>query len=240
MLTQGADGSMANELYTVRGVLKSVGEATDRGAVFMTQGAFRDLMVVPEGVHQLIVRRPAALTLAQAGAEVRGLTPGLDAKTWQELAPVLADLHETQRSVITIFFLIVYLAIGIVILNAMLMAVFERIRELGVMKALGMGGEAVLGLILAESGVMTALSVVVALGLSVPALYYFVHTGIDVSGLSDVSVQGIAMDPIWRASVSRETMTQAVGLFVFIAVGAALYPAAKAARLAPVAAMHHQ
>ena len=240
VLTQGADGSMANELYTVRGVLESVGEQTDRAAVFMTQGAFRELLVVPEQVHQLIVRRPTHLGLSEAGAQARALAPGLDVKTWHELAPALADLHETQRGVLSVFFLIVYFAIGIVILNAMLMAVFERIRELGVMKALGMGGGAVLGLIMAESAVMTGLSMAVALSLSVPGLWYFVREGIDVSSLSDVSVQGIAMDPIWRASVSGATLGQAVGLFVLIATLAAAYPAARAARLAPVAAMRHQ
>ena len=73
VLSQGADGSMAYDLYRVRGVLNSIGDATDRSGVFMTEAAFRELMVVPEGVHQLIVRRPETLELPAAAGQVMDL-----------------------------------------------------------------------------------------------------------------------------------------------------------------------
>lgn len=240
VLTQGADGSLANDLYTVRGVLRSVGEATDRAGVFMSQAALRELLVLPRGAHQVIVRRPETLPLEQAAEKVRGLSAGLDAKTWRELMPTLASMMDASMGAMTAMFMLVYIAIGIVILNAMLMAVFERIRELGVLKALGMGPLRVFGLVALESALQTALAVLVGLGIAAPVAVYLANTGLNLSGLSGVSVGGIAFDPVWRAELSPAIFIRPVVLLTCVVMLAALYPALKAAMIRPVRAIAHQ
>ena len=57
LLSQATDGSMANDLYEVRGVLLGVGDATDRGGIFMTADAFRQFFALYNGAHQIILRR---------------------------------------------------------------------------------------------------------------------------------------------------------------------------------------
>jgi putative ABC transport system permease protein len=240
VLTQGADGSLANDLYTVRGVLRAVGEATDRAGVFMSQAAFRELLVLPRGAHQVIVRRPETMPLEQAADKVRGLSAGLQAQTWRELMPTLASMMDASVSAMTAMFMLVYIAIGIVILNAMLMAVFERIRELGVLKALGMGPLRVFGLVALESAIQTVLAVLVGLGIAVPVALYLANTGLNLSGLSSVSVAGIAFDPIWRAQLSPDIFIRPVVLLICVVMLAALYPALKAAMIRPLRAIAHQ
>ena len=240
VLTQGADGSLANDLYTVRGVLRSVGEATDRAGVFMSAAAFRELMVLPRGAHQVVVRRPQALPLEQAAGQVRGLASGLQAQTWRELVPTMATMMDAAQAAMTAMFMLVYIAIGIVILNAMLMAVFERIRELGVLKALGMSPLQVFALVALESAIQTALAVLVGLGIALPVAFYLANTGLNLSGLSSVSVGGIAFDPIWRAQLSPAIFIRPVVLLTCVVMLAALYPALKAAMIRPVRAIAHQ
>ena len=75
VLSQAADGSSAEELYTIRGVLKGAGEAIDRSAIYMSLATFRELMVVPEGVHEVVVRKPPTESLDAAAKTVRGMTP---------------------------------------------------------------------------------------------------------------------------------------------------------------------
>ncbi len=121
----------------------------------------------------------------------------------------------------------------------MLMAVFERIREIGVLKALGVGPSEVLRLILAESAIQTTIAIAIAVALSVPALLYLVNTGIDLTFLTGVSIMGIAMDPVWRAAVDANTFIVPVATLVGIVGIAVLYPALKGAWIQPVEAMRH-
>jgi ABC-type lipoprotein release transport system permease subunit len=239
ILTQGADGSIANEIYTVRGVLANVGDATDRAGVFMVAAAFRELMVLPEGVHQIMVRRPTTTPLDRAGQEVSTVAAGYDVNTWKQLMPTLADLLDNSRGAVAVMFMIVFIAIGIVILNAMLMAVFERIREFGVLKAVGMGPLTVLRLILTETAMLSGLAVVGGIALATPALLYLRAHGIDVGAVGGMSISGIAWDPVWRAEITPQVFLGPVLMFLIIVLVAVSYPALKAARLRPVQAIRH-
>jgi ABC-type lipoprotein release transport system permease subunit len=240
VLTQGADGSMANDLYIVRGVLKAISDVVDRGGIFMNQEAFRELMVIPTGVHQIIVRRPAEMELAPAAARVKELAPDHDVKSWRELLPTLASMLDSTSGVMYVMVIIIYTALAIVILPAMLLSVFERIREFGVLKALGVGPGGVLRLILVESGIQTGIALAAGCLLSIPALWYMVYTGIDMTWIGGISISGIAWDPVWKAAVTQETYMGPVVTLVFIVSIAVLYPAVKAAFIAPVSAMRHQ
>ncbi len=240
VLSQGADGSSANDLYNVRGVLKGVGDAVDRGGVFMVDAAFRELMVVPTGAHQIIVRRGDA-TLDAASSKVVGIATDLDAKTWRELNPTLASMLDSTKGAMIMMFVIVYMAIGIVILNSMLMTVFERIREFGVLKALGVGPFGVLKLIVLETMIQTSVAVAIGVVLSIPVNLYMVSTGFDMRSLmGDATVMGVAMDPIWRSEVDANTYITPVITLVFIVGLAVIYPALRAAFIRPIEAMRSQ
>jgi putative ABC transport system permease protein len=239
VLSQGADGAMAADLYRVRGVLRGISDATDRTGIFMTDDAFRELLVVESGVHQIIVRRPTDVDLEAASLRIRDIAPNLDVRTWRQLVPTIASLLDSARGVMIAMFLIVYLAVAIMILNAMLMAVFERIREFGVLKALGVGPFAVLQLILVESAILTALAIAIGVLVSLPLLWFLVRVGIDLGSLAGTSVVGVAMDPVWRAAVDPSVFTRPIATLLTVVALAVVYPALKAALIRPVEAMHH-
>ncbi|HJY83127.1 MAG TPA: FtsX-like permease family protein [Candidatus Binatia bacterium] len=240
ILSQAADGSLANDLYTVRGVLMGVADATDRSAIFMNAEAFRELMVFPKGAHQIIVRRPKNVELETAAATVKGYVGKLTVKTWKELMPVVASMLESTQGLILIVFFIIYVAVGILILNAMLMAVFERIREFGVLKALGMGPLRVVSLILVESAIQTVIAVVAGVTLAVPGMWYIGNVGINVGKLGGMSAMGLAMPPVWYGVYNSGTLSGPLVMLALIVLLAALYPACKAAWIRPVEAMRHQ
>src|SRR5215510_4980027 len=221
ILSQAGDGSLANDLYTVRGVLLGVADATDRSAIFMNAEAFRELMVFPAGAHQIIVRRPKNVELEAAAATVKGYVGKLTVKTWKELMPVVASMLESTQGLILIVFFIIYVAVGILILNAMLMAVFERIREFGVLKALGMGPLRVVNLILLESAIQTGVA-------------------INVGKLGGMSAMGLAMRPVWYGIYNSGSLSGPLVMLVLIVFLAVLYPAFRAAWIRPVEAMRHQ
>jgi ABC-type lipoprotein release transport system permease subunit len=231
---------MAYDLYIVRGVLRAISDAIDRTGVFMVDESFRELMTLPEGVHQIIVRRPADLEIDVALARIESLALQYDVKSWRQLMPTMASMLDSARSAMVMMGMIIYLAIAILILNATLMAVFERIRELGVMKALGFSPLALLGLVLLESAIQTVLSIVVGLALGIPGILYLANVGIDLGALAGTSIMGMAMDPIWRAVIRPHIFITPILMLAFIVLLAAVYPATKAALLRPVEAMRHR
>ena len=240
VLSQAADGSIANELYIVRGVLRSVGAATDRAAVFMTESAFRELMSFHDGAHQIIVKRPTDVPLERLADTVKNAAAGHEVQTWKELNPVLATYFESAQGLIRFIFLIFYIVVAIVILNAMLMAVFERVREFGVLKALGAGPASVLRLIYVESMLQVLLAIMAALALCAPTLWYLGDVGIDMRSLSGVSVMGMAMMDRWTGVVTPDTFIAPISMLVAVVSIAVLYPSLKAAVIQPVEAMRHR
>ena len=240
LVSQAADGSMANDLFVVRGVLQVVSEGADRAGVFMTQEAFRRFFAFPTGAHEIILRRPPATTLDAFAADVRALAPGERVQTWRELSPTLASMLDSARGVMMIVFLIVYVAIGILILNAMLMAVFERIREFGVLKAIGYAPSQVLGMIFGECAVQTALAILVGGALAAPALWYLKNVGIDMGRLGGMAIMGMVLDPVWRGVIEPRVFVGPLFTLLFIVAVAAVYPAAKAAWISPIRAIQHR
>jgi len=241
IIGQATDGSMANDLYTVRGVLKSIGEEVDRAGFFMVERSFRELMVLPKGAHEIAVMRPdRSSDLESAAAQVAALAQGYETLSWRQLQPFIAKLLDLADAQTIIMILITYVAVAMVILNAMLMSVFERIREFGIMKAIGVTPWQLMTLIYAETMIQVVIASSISLASGWSAAHYFQKNGIDLSAIAgSTSFGGVAIDPIWNAHVTTETLALPVVFLFIIAAAAVIYPAIKAAVIRPVKAIHY-
>ena len=241
IIGQATDGSMANDLYTVRGILKSIGEEVDRAGFFMVERSFRELMVLPEGAHEIAVMRPdRSSDLESATAQVAALAQGYETLNWRQLQPVIARILDLADAQTIIMILITYVAVAMVILNAMLMSVFERIREFGIMKAIGVTPWQLMTLVYAETMIQVVIASSISLASGWSAAHYFQKNGIDLSAIaSSTSFGGVAIDPIWNAHVTTEALALPVVFLFIIAAVAVIYPAIKAAVILPVKAIHY-
>ncbi|MBN2798154.1 MAG: ABC transporter permease [Deltaproteobacteria bacterium] len=240
VLSQSSDGATANELFTVRGILMSVASGMDRSAILMPEATFRELMVLPAGAHKIILQRPEALELNAAADQVRALVPDQQVMTWAELNPMLAQMLEGVQAAMVVVYLIVYFAVAILILNAMLMAVFERIREFGVLKAIGYTPLQVLSMMMLEGLFQATVALVAGLILSAGPMWYLQAHGLNVGSLAGMSMVGMTMPAIWRGYYTLETVQLPIIMLFVIVFFAVLYPGLKAAWIRPVEAMHHQ
>ena len=240
VVVQAADGSLGNELFTVTGVLEAVGETNDRSAAIVHRDDFEALFVSGGRVHEIAVNGRGRVPLDVLEARIAAAVPDADVRTWRELLPVLADMLALFDAAMWIFSGIFMVAAGLGVMNTMLMATFERIRELGVQKALGATPLRVAGDVAAESVLLAVVGSVVGTAVGVALSVWLGRHGIDTSRLGgDLSFGGVAFDPVWRAVlVPRELVVPIVGMWV-ASVAAALYPAALVARLDPVRAMQH-
>jgi len=239
-VSQAADGSMANDLYTVRGTLKSAGEMIDRSGLFMNIDAFRELMVIENGAHEIVVTIDEEKNLEEAVGNIKNMAKENEVLSWQEINPSLFEMLNASKSMMIPMIVITYIAIAIVILNAMLMAVFERIKEYGVMKALGMGPLGIFNMVVAETMLMAITATVLGLLLGISLSWYFQTYGIDLTSVAEgATFSGVAYNSIWKSKLTLESVLQPVIVLYIMVALAAIYPAVKAARLNPIEAIHH-
>jgi ABC-type lipoprotein release transport system permease subunit len=242
LIAQAADGSMANDLYRVRGVLKSVGQGIDRAGLFMLGQDFRSFFVFETGAHEIVIRRPdASIPLAEASARLSLLFPALEVKNWRELQPTLARLLDLSDVSLIIMLLITYAAVGMLTMNAMLMGVFDRIPVFGVMKAVGFSGARLFGLVVAETMIQVTIASLIAVGAGLPLSWYFSIHPIDFSFLlrESSTIAGVAFEPQWYCRVTGSSVLLPILFLYCVALASICYPALKAAMISPVDAIHH-
>jgi len=122
----------------------------------------------------------------------------------------------------------------------MLMSVFERIRELGVMKAIGVTPWQILLLVYVETMAQVTVASIIALSSGWSVARYFQNNGIDLSAIAgSTSFGGVAIDPIWYAYVTKEAVIIPIVFLFIIAAVAVIYPAIKAAVIRPVKAIYY-
>lgn len=244
VLAQATDGSMANDLFTVRGTLHSVAGGADRTTVYVNASTFRELFVLPEGAHQIIVRRPADVPLDAAAARVTAIAEQhagqVKVRTWKQLMPVIATMLESTKGVVGVVFFVFYIAVGILVLNAMLMAVFERIREFGVLKAIGTSPLTVFSLIMTETFLQAAFAAVIGIVIALPGMWYLSTHGIDLGAVGGTDLMGVTMRPMMMGVYRPDVVTTPIVMLFFVVILSSLYPALKAAFIGPLEAMHHQ
>jgi ABC-type lipoprotein release transport system permease subunit len=241
LITQAVDGSLGNDLYQVVGVLKTLDEKTDRSTVIMSLTDFAELLVLPDRIHEVAVRTPNAMDVESYKPRVLSLLEGTgcEVRTWKEIAPALKDALAMNEAWTTIMLVIVFSIGSLGILNTMLMAVFERMYELGLMLAVGLKPGRLVRLILMETLMLAGISEVLGISLGLLWSWRLVVKGWDLTGLFGEGFEftGFAYENVLRAAIWPEGMLRCIGIMLIISGLAALYPAVKAARLKPVEVM---
>ncbi|MFC1654470.1 ABC transporter permease [Myxococcota bacterium] len=240
-VVQAADGSLGNELFTVCGILKMAGEKVDRGGAIIHRADFEELFVSGGRIHEIALNAWGKLPAEQVAAAVTAAAGDDEVKTWKQLMPLLFEMVKMFDVAIFIFGLVFFLAAGLGVMNTMLMATYERIREFGVLKALGSSPWRIMKDVSAEAFVMAFFSTLIGTAIGVAASLYFQAYGINLEAMAreTITFSGIAFNPLWRATLSGKIVMLPVVVMWIICVLAALYPAGKAARLDPVRAMTH-
>ena len=142
LVTQAADGTIGNDLYRNRGTLDTGMALLDRSLTLVHLEDLQELMALAPGrIHEIALklRDPgAAEAVAARLNDSAVLPPDAVARSWRSLLPTLSDYLDmaTASYVLMIGLVALFAALGV--LNTMLMSVFERVRELGMLSALGM------------------------------------------------------------------------------------------------------
>jgi ABC-type lipoprotein release transport system permease subunit len=214
----------------------------DRTLAVTALGDLQTLLALPSGrIHEVAARLDDPETAAgvvAALARAPALPAGARAVSWETLAPALVEYLRLLRGWNWITLLIVGTFAAFGVLNTMLMAVFERTREMGVLVALGLGPSRLLGMILAESACLAAVGLAAGAGLGTVGMTYFAWHGWDLSRwAAGLTIAGVLVDPVLRGTITWQSLPSIGASLGAITILAALVPALRAARLRPVQAL---
>jgi ABC-type lipoprotein release transport system permease subunit len=179
--------------------------------------------------------------IGQEDAVVQGLRaalPGYEVDAWDALNPEIKDTMEMEDQIMAIFGLIILIIAGVGILNLMLMAVFERTREIGLLAAMGLKRREIVALFLTEGVLIGVLGALVGGGLGILVNLYFGQVGLDWSQATEYSELAALLGGRIYFRVSMNTLVDRALTVAIIAGVAALYPAWKASRQEPAEALH--
>ncbi len=243
LTTADTKGELARALFRVSGILRP-NSGFDEGVAFTTIAAAAQ--AVDAGGRRTEIglvlandaRRSEVARMLEA--KLAGGPERLEILTWDQALPDLLGAIRADKAFAWLFGLVVFVIMGFGIANTFLMAVLERVRELGLLSALGLTPVRLARLVLAETAALTTLSVTMGYGLALLFHFYLSHWGIDLAGLSGIKVEfaGVMVQDLRLRSVIDPVRWAAGGFgVVVIVVLSACYPAWKAARLDPVQAM---
>jgi ABC-type lipoprotein release transport system permease subunit len=158
---------------------------------------------------------------------------------WREMMPQLVQFIAVDDAGSYVFLILVLVLVVFGILNTVLMSVLERTRELGLLRALGLGRNQLLMLVFAETLLLSVLAVVVGWTVGGGAHLWFSTRGLDLSALisGGTAMMGTFMDPVIYTELSWYRVAQLTGLVFAATLASGIYPAIKAARVTPVQAL---
>jgi ABC-type lipoprotein release transport system permease subunit len=233
---QDLRGDLTGEAFRVAGLFRTASAELDRGTVYLRLEESQKLLRLGQSVSELIV-------IADTRGQIRDIQQGLrtrlgdelEVQTWEELRPLLVQMVEIFDRTAWYVYSAVFVAMVFGIANVLLMSVFERMREIGILMAVGLRPGRLVGLITAESMLLTFLGLAIGYGAAV-ACVLALHDGIDMSlwaeGLTAVGA-GTRIVPVIRAN----DVVVPVAVAWVTALVASLWPALRAARLRPAEAV---
>jgi len=232
LVATNLDGSVNGKTFVVQGVLGDVTGPGGRDGYVHIDDA-RELLRMGEAeVSEIAVRLNALESLEPAKARIAGaLEKGLEVHGWDQLSP-FANIAR-MIDLLDLFIRIMLVGIVLVaVMNVMIMAVYERIREIGMISAIGTPPRRILSLFLAEGALLgfagTAIGVALSLAIVQALNVWPVHFTF-----------GRQQELVLTPSLAAADALLIGSIVVVIAILASLQPAWKAARMDPITALRH-
>ncbi len=234
LLVNTSEGNVDKQKFTIRGIFSTGTTSYDKSVVLLPLAKAQAFSGAADHASMIfILLKDREQADAVAGA-IQG--NGLQIKTWKELNELLVLINDFSNAYLTVLNLIILGVTATVIVNTLLMSVFERTREIGILTAIGMKGRQIIALFLAEATLLALGGITFGslIGWAISA--YYSKVGVYFGDL------GMSNDMLLNDRIYTElTLDSAVNLIVtafIITILASLYPARMASRMEPVEALH--
>ncbi|MBI3550374.1 MAG: ABC transporter permease [Elusimicrobia bacterium] len=240
VMAQAADGSMGADRFKLVGLYHTGSGTFDGQLAYVDLKSFQEMLAMDGKANDVVIRlkepdnqptERAAITAALAGLPVQVLG-------WGDVDHELVGIQTYQNAILNIMLLIVFTIVALGILNTLLMSMFERIREFGVLKAIGAKPGWILRLIILEACLIGTVGAVFGLGLGCAMIKHYGRVGLELP-LGEAIGYFIPFDSILYLKFNWGMHLRALSAVLVVCILSGLPPALRAARLKPAEGLRH-
>ncbi len=243
VLGQGMDGSVAATVLRVKGIYTTGMDEFDRSTIQIPLKTFQSVYSMGNSVHKVVI-------IAKSIGAVAGIKHKLEKKfrdrklkrlvvlTWDQLLPGLRQGIEMDLISGIIFYFLLIIVVALSILNTFLMATLERIREFGILMAMGATPARLVKLVFTESLIMTITGMVCGMLIGIALTLFFQVHGINIGG-SSAMLRHYGISGRMYPELSFISVFSGPCVLFVLTMITALYPALKIRSLTPVKAMKY-
>jgi putative ABC transport system permease protein len=233
---QDFDGNIIYAAFRISGIFQTESSAFDKMNVFLNDTDLFSLLNIQPVYHEIAMKINSVQNVDTTYSILKSEFPSLSVKTWKELAPELKLMDEMIGVQLNIFLGVILFALLFGITNTMLMSVLERVREFGVLMAIGMKRSRVFSMIILETITLSLIGGIVGMIMASVCIAYFGASGINLSaftaGLSEWGIGSMLYPTLPIYFYLSITV-----MIVLVAIFSAFYPAIKAIKLKPATAI---
>jgi ABC-type lipoprotein release transport system permease subunit len=237
MTFQNTHGEMVSAAFRVAGLYSSSNTSYDEGHAYVKASDLQVLLNDQKPVwHEVALMTEDFNRAPDLRDIIQTYFPKLEVRDWKSLSPEANLLMEQGNFFSYIFLIIILLGLAFGILNTMLMSVFERQSELGMLMAIGMGKKQIAGMIILETVYLTLFGGLIGLLTGLAVIAFFQENGLQLSGFDD-ALAAYGYDSVIFPAINGQNILLVAGLVFTIALLSSITPALRAIRLKPAEAV---
>jgi putative ABC transport system permease protein len=236
VVSQAADGSIADDLYEIVGLIDTGDPALNRSVVYLTLADAQELFVLEGQVHEIAVTVDNLNRVEEVTGRLRRSLSGrgLEVLPWQVFAGEFYRAMQADKNGMYLSLVVVVIVVAITILNTVLMSVLERQKEYGVLRAVGTRPGRIVGMVIAETSVLAAASIALGSIIGLLLNLYFSRHGI---ALPNPIEWGSVQFRYMKGEVNARSFYLPAITVIATSILVCLPPALRAARTEPAATM---
>lgn len=233
LLVNTSNGDVQQQNFTIRGIYSTQTPSYDQTYVFMP-------MVKAQAITNTPGRASTIFVLLKDIQQTNAVAAALQSTqykvvTYEQLNVLLVQFNQYADALLFVLYIIVLAIISTVIVNTLVMSVFERTREIGILAAIGMKSGSIMSMFFIESFLLATGGIIIGVVLGSIVVLLVGKYGIPIGNFG---VTGIYLgERIYAALTLKDAVSLSITTFV-VTLLAALYPASLAARMEPVEALH--
>ncbi|MCC5931207.1 MAG: ABC transporter permease [Cyclobacteriaceae bacterium] len=237
---QNVKGELVSAAFRVAGIYQSAHTAYDEQNIYVLRSDLQEYLGAGNLIHEIALVCHDTEDIEKTHATYQETQPGLSIRTWYEISPELGFLQEFGQTMLIYILVIILMALAFGLVNTMLMSVYERIHELGMLMAVGMNKKRIFGMIMLETTFLTAIGAMAGMFSGIVTMRILHTSGLNLAAVGGDTLHEFGYPSLIYPNVENSYIFIMAVLVALTAFLTAIYPALQALKMKPVVAIRYE